>query len=217
MRSAVKQRHLDKACQEIDPQLEPDQQESRRLFTGEKFLRRMTGTFVQCRSRWRRCRQYLLQHLLKATFGDLAFSHRTNFSDNDLAGKLHHFSDSYNFHRSTPTTSSRTYPPNHGYRQAANQACQGHPYVAGADSRMKLEEQRQGSLTVGNRRSRPHRLSRWCHPGARRVHGRHHSFHHPQRQGCVPAYSVSRIVDSAHLTRRNRPSPRERHPLLARV
>lgn len=33
------------------------------------------------------------------------------------------------------------------------------------------------------------RLPRWRDPGPRRVHGRHHPLHHPQRQG--PRYEIS--------------------------
>lgn len=43
---------------------------------------------------------------------------------------------------------------------------------------------------------RPHWIPWWCHPGPRRVHGRHLTFDHPKRQG---------------------PRPGQRHPCPARV
>lgn len=72
--------------------------------------------------------------------------------------------------------------------KGSRQARQGHPRSRPHRYGPTILKERD---TYGKRKALTHtlRLPRWRDPGPRRVHGRHHPLHHPQRQG--PRYETT--------------------------
>ena len=67
--------------------------------------------------------------------------------------------------------------------QGSRQARQGHPRSRPHRYGLTTLKRRRGYATKERMLTDMLRLPRWRDPGPRRVHGRHHPLHHPQRQG----------------------------------
>ena len=67
--------------------------------------------------------------------------------------------------------------------QGSRQARQGHPRSRPHRYALTMLKRRRGYATKERMLTDIFRLPRWRDPGPRRVHGRHHPLHHPQRQG----------------------------------
>ena len=98
--------------------------------------------------------------------------------------------------------------------QGSRQARQGHPrsrpHWYGYTTQKDVKGRRNRMLIL-------RRLPWWRDPGPRRVHGRHHPLHHPQRQGPRYGYITSTQAHGASQELTPFYSPRGRHPLPPRV